>query len=271
MMNESTPKSVSGESNSVGTSRREVIGAISLLGAAAIAGPACAQMSGDKHGRSGASAGALTAAELGFDSSKGEYAVPALPYAYDALEPDIDAQTMKIHHDKHHAGYVRGLNKALGELANVRTTGDASLIKHWSRELAFHGSGHVNHTLFWMTMAPRNAGGGGKPSGALAQAIEQEFGSFDGFSAQFQAAAKAVEGSGWGWLAHEPVADKLLVMQGEKQQNMLMTGVTPILGVDVWEHAYYLRYQNRRGDYLKAFMNVINWTMVGRLYERARG
>lgn len=268
-MNESTPDGVNGESNCAGTSRREAIGAISLLGVAAIAGPACAQMSGGKREGAGANRGALTAAELGFDSEKGEYVVPALPYAYDALEPDIDAQTMKIHHDKHHAGYVRGLNRALGKLAQIRASGDASLIKHWSRELAFHGSGHVNHTLFWMTMAPIESGGGGRPSGALAQAIDRDFGSFDSFSAQFQAAAKAVEGSGWGWLAHEPVADKLLVMQGEKQQNMLMTGVTPILGVDVWEHAYYLRYQNRRGDYLKAFMNVINWPMVKRLYDRA--
>lgn len=214
----------------------------------------------------------LTPAELGWDAAKGEYALPALPYAHDALEPHLDAQTMEIHHSKHHAGYVKGLNTALAKLAEIRAgAGDASLIKHWSRELSFHGAGHVNHSIFWVTMAPTSSGGGSEPTGTLAEAINRDFGSFTAFSTHFQAAANAVEGSGWAWLVHEPTADRLLVLQGEKQQDMMLTGSTPLLGVDVWEHAYYLRYQNKRADYVKAFMNVINWSRVSRHLALARG
>ncbi len=213
----------------------------------------------------------LSATELGWDAGKGEYTLPSLPYAYDALEPHLDAATMEIHHSKHHAGYVKGLNTALSKLAEIRAgAADASLIKHWSRELSFHGSGHVNHSLFWTVMAPTSLGGGGEPSGLLAQAISRDFGSFGAFSTHFQAAANAVEGSGWAWLVHEPTADRLLVLQGEKQQDMMLTGVTPLMGVDVWEHAYYLRYQNRRAEYVKAFMSVVNWTRVASNYAVAR-
>ena len=216
----------------------------------------------------------LSPETLGWNPAKGEYEVPPLPYGYDALEPFIDAQTMHIHHDKHHAGYVRGLNKALLKLRDIREgTGDVGLIKHWSRELSFHGSGHVNHSLFWTGMAPAGRGGGGYPApgGDLAKRIDRDFGSFEQFVAQFKAAAKSVEGSGWGWLVHDPVSGRLLVIQGEKQQDMMMTGVTPLLGVDVWEHAYYLKYQNRRGDYLTAFMNVVNWPEITRRFGAARG
>ncbi len=250
------------------TSRRQALGAISFLAAAAVAPAAAAQATGAARQAAAATA-ALTLADLGFNQERNEYTLPPLPYDYDALEPFIDAETMRIHHDKHHAGYVRGLNRALAMLSEVRRTGDAKLIKHWSRELSFHGSGHVNHTLFWMTMAPKSDGGGRLPSGELENAIQASFGSFEDFSMQFQAAGRAVEGSGWGWLAFEPFSRSLLVMQGEKQQNMLMTGVVPILGVDVWEHAYYLKYQNRRGDYVKAFMEVVNWNKVAELYTRA--
>ncbi|HBS28149.1 MAG TPA: superoxide dismutase [Phycisphaerales bacterium] len=205
---------------------------------------------------------------LGWDEAKGEYTLPPLPYAPEALEPHLDAQTMQIHHGKHHASYVTGLNKALAELAKVRSgAGDASLIKHWSRELAFHGGGHINHALFWVTMAPPSQGGGGEPGGALAGAIARDFGSFEGFRKHFSAAAGAVEGSGWAWLVYDRVSQRLLVQQMEKQQNMLLTGAVPLVGVDVWEHAYYLRYQNRRADYVTAFFNVINWARVGSMYE----
>lgn len=212
----------------------------------------------------------LTANELGYDADGHTYVLPDLPYAYDALEPVIDEQTMRIHHDKHHAGYVRGLNRALTNLAAIRNgTGDASLIKHWSRELAFHGSGHANHSLFWMTMtAP---GSGAEPSAALAEIINRSFGSIAKMKMHFAAAAKAVEGSGWGWLAYEPASGTLQVLQGEKQQNMLTTGVLPLLGIDVWEHAYYLNYQNRRGDYVDAWFDVVNWSVVSRLFNRMTG
>jgi len=241
-------------------SRRAAIGAIGAMGVGAgLAAPALAQNT------------LLTPGELGWDQGAGEYTLPPLPYTYDALEPHIDAKTMQIHHDIHHAGYVRGLNNALNELRRVRSgAGDSGLIKHWSRELAFHAGGHINHTIFWLVMAPRAGGGGRRPSGDLAEKIADDFGSFDGFRRHFTAAAGAVEGSGWGWLVYEPIADRLLVTQAEKQQNLFVPGSTPLMGVDVWEHAYYLKYQNRRGDYVDAFMNVVNWPMVERLFDRAR-
>ncbi|MEM0983239.1 MAG: superoxide dismutase [Planctomycetota bacterium] len=206
----------------------------------------------------------------GYDATTGEYSLPELPYAYDALEPHLDAQTMEIHHSKHHAGYVRGLNRALTKLREIREGGgDVGLIKHWSRELAFNGSGHVNHTLFFLGMKPPSQGGGGFPKGELASRIDRDFGGFAMFAAHFKAAAGAVEGSGWGWLCWEPVGGKLIVLQGEKQQNLNLTGVVPLLGVDVWEHAYYLNYQNRRGEYLDAFMRVIDWDTIGQRFAAA--
>jgi len=257
--------------------RRDALAAIGLAaGSATLAGAGCAapgtaQSTSSPSGTVSPAMGMLGPDQLGYDPDTGRYTVPPLPYAYDALEPAIDEQTMRIHHDRHHAGYVRGLNRAIDQLQALRGSEDSSLIKHWSRELSFHGSGHVNHTLFWLGMAPQGEGGGGEPGGPLAQAITRDFGSFGKFAWQFKAAAGAVEGSGWAWLVLDPIASRLLVIQGEKQQNLMMTGVVPLLGVDVWEHAYYLKYQNRRGDYLDAFMRVINWPHVARLYERAIG
>lgn len=248
-------------------SRREVLAtAVAFGGAAALTGSASARQP------AGARKPLLSPAELGWDAAKGEYILPALPYAADALEPHLDAATIEIHHSKHHAAYVKGLNTALAKLAEIRAgTGDASLIKHWSRELSFHGAGHVNHSMFWVTMAASGKGGGGEPTGALGSAIARDFGSFAAFSTHFQAAATAVEGSGWAWLVYEPTAERLLVLQGEKQQDMMLTGVTPLMGVDVWEHAYYLRYQNKRADYVKAFMNVVNWGRVAAHLDAAAG
>ncbi|MAY73297.1 MAG: superoxide dismutase [Phycisphaerae bacterium] len=215
---------------------------------------------------------ALSADQLGWDESKSEYTLPPLPYEPGALEPHIDEQTMSIHHDKHHAGYVKGLNKALGELEGIRTgSADPGLIKHWSRELAFNGSGHVNHTLFWTGMAPSSDGGGGRPGGALGERIDQDFGSFSQFVAHFKGASKAVEGSGWGWLVYEPIARRLMVIQMEKHQDLTVSGVSPLLGIDVWEHAYYLKYQNKRADYVDAFMNVVNWPEIERRFGMYTG
>ncbi len=199
---------------------------------------------------------------MGWDPAARQYVLPPLPYDYDDLEPHIDAQTMRLHHDLHHAGYVRGVNNALQKLAEIRQgTRDASEVKRWARELAFHGSGHLLHVLFWNVMSPT---GGGKPDGLIAEHIDRNFGSFKQFSDLFQAAATNVEGNGWGILAYEPVSGQLMVMQAENHQNLTIWGVVPVLVIDVWEHAYYLKYQNRRKDYVSAFMNVINWDMINR-------
>jgi Fe-Mn family superoxide dismutase len=246
--------------------RRSSLGALGALGLAAVTpGVFGADEKAAKPGVPGG--GNLFASLMGFDGAKGEFVLPKLGYDYKALEPHIDAQTMEIHHTKHHQAYVTGLNKAMGELAKARESGDFALVKHWSRELAFHGGGHINHSLFWHTMAPTGAGGGGKPEGSLADAINRDFGSFEKFTGQFSAAANAVEGAGWAWLVLDRLSGRLVVQQMEKQQNMLLTGGVPLLGVDVWEHAYYLKYQNKRADYVKAWWNVVAWGKVGEMFS----
>lgn len=189
--------------------------------------------------------------------------LPPLPYAYNALEPHIDEATMKLHHDIHHKGYVDGLNAAETKLAAAREAGDFAAIKHLSRELAFHGSGHFLHVIFWENMGP---GKGGAPKGKLADAINAKFGSFDKFKAQFSAAAGAVEGSGWALLVKQ-ANGALEILQSEKHQNLTQWGVKPLLVLDVWEHAYYLKYQNKRAAYVTAFWNVINWDDVSKRFE----
>jgi Fe-Mn family superoxide dismutase len=196
------------------------------------------------------------------------HVLPPLPYPYDALEPYIDEQTMRLHHDIHHAGYVKGLNNAEAKLAAARAAGDFSLVKHWSREAAFHGSGHLLHSLFWPNMISASEAKPA-PEGALAEAIDRDFGSFEAFTAQFIAASTVVEGSGWGILAYRPDDDSLVVLTAEKHQNLTQWGVIPLLVLDVWEHAYYLKYQNRRGEYVKSFFKVINWDDVAARYENA--
>jgi Fe-Mn family superoxide dismutase len=205
-----------------------------------------------------------------FDDARGEYVLPPLPYQPDALEPAIDAKTVEVHHGKHHAAYVAGANKALSELAAIRAgSADAAFTKHWARELSFNLGGHVNHTLFWNMMAPAKAGGGGEPTGTLADAIRKDFGGFDAFTRHFKANAAQVEGNGWGWLVYEPLSGRLLLVQMQNQQDRLVTGGIPILGVDVWEHAYYLKHQNKRTDYIEAFMGVVNWAFCQELLEAA--
>ncbi|MCD4686292.1 MAG: superoxide dismutase [Anaerolineae bacterium] len=200
-----------------------------------------------------------------------QYELPPLPYAYDALEPYIDEQTMRLHHDKHHLGYVNGLNAALEKLAAARASGDYAAVKALSRAAAFHGSGHFLHSVFWPNMAPAGNGGGGEPDGELAAQIVKDFGSFANFKAQFAAASKAVEGSGWGLLVWEPNGGQLEVLQAEKHQNLTQWGVVPLLVIDVWEHAYYLKYQNARGAYVDAFWNIVNWADVAERFKAARG
>lgn len=192
--------------------------------------------------------------------------LPELPYAYDALEPHYDEATVRLHHDIHHKGYVDGLNNAEGKLAEAREKGDFGLVKHWERELAFHGSGHLLHTLFWMNMTPN---GGGTPTGSLGERINQDFGSFEGFKKQFSAAAVSVEGSGWAVLVWNPEFQKLEILQAEKHQNLTQWGAVPLLTVDVWEHAYYLKFQNKRAAWVEAWWNLVHWADVASRFEKA--
>jgi Fe-Mn family superoxide dismutase len=194
------------------------------------------------------------------------YTLPKLPYDYDALEPHYDAETLEIHHSKHHQGYVNGLNSAIEALAEARRTGDFGSVKHLERELAFHGGGHALHSIFWRNLSPD---GGGRPEGPLASAIDNEFGGYDGFDAQMRAATAAVEGSGWGALVVHPASARLAVLQIENHHKNLIPGWDPILVIDVWEHAYYLKYRNKRADFVGAVMDhLVDWTDVSGRYER---
>lgn len=195
------------------------------------------------------------------------YTLPELPYAYNALEPHYDEQTVRIHHDMHHKAYVDGLNNALNKLAQARDNADYALIKHWEKELAFQGSGHVLHTLFWENMTPQSSG---SPSGDLLRQIEQDFGGLEAFQKQFSAAAGAVEGSGWAVLGWQPQLGKLLITQVEKHQDLTVWGIVPLLILDVWEHAYYLKYQNRRAEWIKAWWNIVNWEVVAQRFATVR-
>jgi Fe-Mn family superoxide dismutase len=208
--------------------------------------------------------GAPSLHAIGFEPTPapGKHELPALPYSIDALEPHIDAQTMQIHHGKHHMAYVNGLNKAEEELAKARAADDYALIQHWSKQAAFHGGGHWLHSMFWKIMGAPGTLGGGEPTGDLLAAISDGFGSFGAFKKQFTAAAVAVEGSGWALLHYRRDDGRLIVMQAENQHKLSSWGTTPILGIDVWEHAYYLRYQNKRADYVTAWWNVVNWNAV---------
>lgn len=196
----------------------------------------------------------------------GGHTLPSLPYNYNALEPYIDEKTMRIHHDIHHKSYVDGLNAAEKKMAESRQTGNYDLIKHWKRELAFNGAGHYLHTIFWNVMSPH---GGGQPKGELAQQIERDFGSFAAFKQQFSAAAEKVEGSGWAILVWSPRSGRLEILQAEKHQNLSQWDVIPLLALDVWEHAYYLKYQNKRPDYVKAWWNIVNWPYVSERFHAA--
>lgn len=187
------------------------------------------------------------------------HVLPPLPYDYNALEPHIDEATMRLHHDKHHLAYVNGLNNAEAKLAEAREKGDFGLVKHWEREAAFHGAGHFLHCIFWENMSPN---GGGEPTGRLADLIAQNFGSFEKFMSQFKAAGAAVEGSGWVLLVHNKMTKALEILTAEKHQNLSQWVTMPILACDVWEHAYYLKYQNNRAAYIDAFTKVINWENV---------
>jgi len=201
------------------------------------------------------------------------YQLPPLPYPFDALEPSIDARTMEIHHDRHHATYVNNVNAALEGHPDLANMSVEDLMKNIDRvpdaiktAVRNNGGGHANHSMFWQIM---KKGGGGQPSGALADAINSTFGGFDQFKTQFSQAGAGRFGSGWAWLVVNN--GNLEVTSTANQDSPLMEGKTPILGVDVWEHAYYLNYQNRRPDYIAAWWNVVNWDEVAKRFQAAKG
>ena len=195
------------------------------------------------------------------------YTLPDLPYDYAALAPHISATIMELHHSKHHQAYVTGANTALEQLAEARATGNLANVNKLEKDLAFNLGGHINHSVFWQNMSPD---GGGAPEGELAAALEDAFGSLEAFRAHFGATALGVQGSGWSVLAWDSIGARPVVFQLFDQQGNAPLGVTPLLQLDVWEHAYYLDYQNVRADYVKAFWNIANWADVQRRFEVAR-
>ncbi|SFR07725.1 superoxide dismutase [Desulfoscipio geothermicus] len=196
----------------------------------------------------------------------GGHKLPPLPYPYNALEPVISATTLRIHHDNHHLSYVEGLNKAELKLVEARRQGNFELVKHWERELAFHGSGHILHSIYWTIMTPE---GGGQPGYQIQHQIINYFENIYIFMDQFSQAAINVEGSGWAVLIWQPAWGRLEILTAEKHQNLTQWGGIPILVLDVWEHAYYLDYRNKRSDYVKAWWQLVNWGEVERRLQLA--
>lgn len=192
----------------------------------------------------------------------GQHTLPPLPYPYDALEPVISEEALRIHHDRHHKAYVDGLNRAELALVEARGSNDYAYVKYWENQLTFNGSGHILHSIFWTNMAP--LGAGGQPGIATATQIKLYFGDFSNFKAQFIEAAEKVEASGWAILVWHPAWRRLELLQCEKHQNLTQWSGIPILVCDVWEHAYYLDYQNRRREYLEKWWSLINWDDVER-------
>ncbi|MFN7088461.1 MAG: superoxide dismutase [Candidatus Paceibacteria bacterium] len=204
-----------------------------------------------------------------------KYSLPSLPYPYDALEPYIDAKTMEIHHTKHHQAYVDKLNAALEKHPELFEKPLEELLKNIEQvpedirqAVINHGGGHLNHSLFWLVMAPPNRGGGGQPNGPLTKEINQIWGSFEKFKEEFTSAALGVFGSGWAWL--DIFQGKLKICTTANQNSILMEGKTPILNLDVWEHAYYLKFQNRRNEYIDAWWKVVNWPQVEKIFEKSK-
>ncbi|WZH36658.1 MAG: superoxide dismutase [Microbacterium enclense] len=196
-----------------------------------------------------------------------KYTLPELPYDYAALEPHISATIMELHYSKHHQTYVNGANATLDLLAEAREKGDFANINRLQKDLAFNLGGHTNHSIFWTNLSPN---GGDKPTGDLEAAIDDQFGSFDAFRAQFTAAALGVQGSGWAGLFWDSIGQNLIIQQFFDQQGQIVAGTVPILLLDVWEHAYYLDYKNVRADYVKAFWNIANWADAQERFAAAR-
>ena len=196
-----------------------------------------------------------------------DYTLPDLGYDYAALEPNISGRIMELHHDKHHKAYVDGANTAIAKLAEARESNDFANVNKLQKDLAFNLAGHVNHTIFWTNMSPD---GGDKPTGELASAIDDHFGSFEKFRAHFTAAAAGIQGSGWGALVWDSLGEKLLVQQYYDHQGNFATGTVPLLLLDMWEHAFYLDYVNVKADYITAFWNIADWGNVQSRFATAR-
>ncbi|MFW0155944.1 superoxide dismutase [Rothia sp. P6271] len=195
-----------------------------------------------------------------------KYVLPDLPYDYAALEPHISARIMELHHDKHHAAYVAGANAALEQLHEARENNSFGTVSKLSKDLAFNLGGHTNHSIFWQNLSPE---GGDKPTGELAAAIDEFFGSFDGFRNHFTNVATTIQGSGWAILAWDTVGERLIIEQLYDQQGNISVGLIPLLQLDMWEHAFYLDYQNVKGEYVNAFWNIVNWADVQDRFSRA--
>lgn len=195
------------------------------------------------------------------------YTLPELDYDYGALEPHISAQIMELHHSKHHNTYVEGANTALEKLEEAREKDDMSAVNLYEKNLAFNLGGHANHSVFWKNMTPE---GQERPEGELAAAIDEYFGSFEKFQAQFTAVATGIQGSGWAILAYDTIGDRLVTFQLFDQQGNIPVGVVPLLMLDMWEHAFYLDYKNVKADYVEAWWNVVNWEDVAKRFDKAR-
>lgn len=198
-----------------------------------------------------------------------KFTLPKLPYELNALEPVISAQIMDLHYNKHHLAYVTKLNEALEKYADAEQKNDVAAMISLQSAIKFNGGGHVNHSIFWTNLAPKNAGGGTPPTGELVASIEKEFGSLQNFIDKFNEKALAVQGSGWCWLGYSKEKKKLCLATCANQDPLSTLSLVPLLGIDVWEHAYYLQYKNARADYLKAIWGVVNWKNVAERYSKA--
>jgi Fe-Mn family superoxide dismutase len=199
-----------------------------------------------------------------------QFQLPTLPYELDALEPVISKEIMNLHYNKHHKAYVDNLNKALEQYEKLQAESDIAAQIALQAAIKFNGGGHINHSIFWTNLAPKAKGGGGAPSGELAAAIDQEFGSFQNFVEQFNTKTAAIQGSGWGWLGYNKAKKRLEIVTCDNQDPLSTKGLIPLLGIDVWEHAYYLQYKNVRLDYLKSIWDVVNWSNVAERFAKAK-
>jgi Fe-Mn family superoxide dismutase len=200
-----------------------------------------------------------------------KFEVPELPYALDALEPVISKEIMDLHYNKHHKTYVTNLNAALEQEAQAEAQKDLAAQVALQQAIRFNGGGHINHSIFWTNLAPKSQGGGELPTGDLASAITAEFGSLQAFIDQFNAKTAAIQGSGWGWLGYNKAKKRLEIVTCANQDPLSTLGFIPLLGIDVWEHAYYLQYKNVRAEYLKAIWGVVNWKNVAERFQKAKG
>ncbi|MBA3723225.1 MAG: superoxide dismutase [Parachlamydiaceae bacterium] len=203
------------------------------------------------------------------NSTPKHFELPPLPYDFNALEPVISADIMRLHYEKHHKGYVDNLNKALDQYAEAQSKQDLPAMAALLAAIKFNGGGNINHSIFWTNLAPENNGGGKAPEGDFAQVLNKEFGSLQNFIDQFSAKAVAIQGSGWAWLGYNKTLNRLEIATCDNQDPLSTKGLIPLLGIDVWEHAYYLQYKNVRADYVKSIWKIINWKNVAERYQKA--